>query len=106
MKSARISELLKTNPKTSKAWGLYLGERLSSAGPDLGIAVAKKLARRAVDRNKLKRLIRETVRKPNSQVIGGNDVVVRLRKPVGSTTRGRLRNAEYQTLQKQMAGLI
>jgi len=105
LKSARISELLKTDPKTSKAWGLYLGLRASNASPDLGIAVAKKMAKRAVDRNKLKRLIREAMRKPNSTLLGNHDVVVRLRKPIGQGTRGRLRSAEYLVLQKQMAGL-
>jgi ribonuclease P protein component len=64
------------------------------------------MARRAVDRNKLKRLIREAIRKPNSLILSSSDVVVRLRKPIGQSTRGRLRNAEYRGLQKQMAGLL
>ena len=75
------------------------------ATPDLGIAVAKKLAKRAVDRNKLKRMIRETVR--CSQGAGfNNDVVVKLKKPIGSQTRGRLRKKEADILRTQMAGLI
>jgi ribonuclease P protein component len=106
LKSARISELLKTNPKTSKAWGLYFGERPPSTGANLGIAVAKKMAKRAVDRNKLKRLIRETIRKPQTNVLNSSDVVVRLRKPIGQTTRGRLREAEYKTLRQQISGLM
>lgn len=64
------------------------------------------MAKRAVDRNKLKRLIREVTRKPNSSILNGNDVVVRLKKPIGQATRGRLRNAEYRVLQKQIVGLI
>ncbi|OYY48007.1 MAG: ribonuclease P protein component, partial [Polynucleobacter sp. 35-46-207] len=43
-------------------WGLYLASPNAGAKPDLGIAVAKKLAKRAVDRNRLKRMIREVVR--------------------------------------------
>ena len=73
--------------------------------PDLGIAVAKKLAKRAVDRNRIKRMIRETVRR--SQGAGfNNDVVVKLKKPIGNQTRGKLRKKEVDILRAQMTGLI
>ncbi|WP_293625175.1 MULTISPECIES: ribonuclease P protein component [unclassified Polynucleobacter] len=73
--------------------------------PDLGIAVAKKLAKRAVDRNQLKRMIRELVR--GAQAINLNsDVVVKLKKPIGRETRGRLRSKEKEILRTQIAGLI
>jgi len=75
------------------------------AKPDLGIAVAKKLAKRAVDRNRLKRMIRESVR--SAQAAGLNsDVVVKLKKPIGRETRGRLRVKEKEGLRAQIAGLI
>ncbi|WP_293596949.1 ribonuclease P protein component [Polynucleobacter sp. 35-46-11] len=75
------------------------------ARPDLGIAVAKKLAKRAVDRNQLKRMIRELVR--GAQVASLNsDVVVKLKKPIGRETRGRLRSKEKEVLRNQIAGLI
>ena len=105
MNSARISELLKTRPKTSLCWGLYLASPSQDAKPDLGIAVAKKLAKRAVDRNRLKRMIRESVR--SAQAAGLNsDVVVKLKKPIGRETRGRLRVKEKEGLRVQIAGLI
>jgi ribonuclease P protein component len=84
---------------------MYLASPSQGAKPDLGIAVAKKLAKRAVDRNQLKRMIRESVR--SAQAVGLNsDVVVKLRKPIGRETRGRLRVKEKEDLRAQIAGLI
>lgn len=34
-----------------------------SSGPRLGLAIAKRVARRAVDRNRIRRIVRETFRK-------------------------------------------
>jgi ribonuclease P protein component len=73
---------------------------------DLGIAVAKKLAKRAVDRNKLKRFVRESTRQPHSRLLETHDVVIRLKKPIGQTTRGRLRSMEFNALKQQLAELI
>ena len=105
MNSARISELLKTRPKTSLCWGLYLAYPNQGAKPDLGIAVAKKLAKRAVDRNRLKRMIRELIRGAQTAHLS-RDVVVKLKKPIGRETRGRLRDKEKEDLRLQIAGLI
>jgi ribonuclease P protein component len=105
LNSARISELLKTRPKTSLYWGLYLASSDQGAKPDLGIAVAKKLAKRAVDRNQLKRMIREMVRSAQASTLN-SDVVVKLKKPIGRETRGRLRRKEKEVLRTQIAGLI
>jgi ribonuclease P protein component len=106
LNSARISELLKTRPKTSLYWGLYLGSTAASAQADLGIAVAKKLAKRAVDRNKIKRMIRELVWTAQTTHLNSSDVVVKLKKPIGRDTRGRLRKKEKTLLRSQFAGLI
>jgi ribonuclease P protein component len=105
LNSARISELLKTRPKTSLCWGLYLASPNQGAKPDLGIAVAKKLAKRAVDRNRLKRMIRELIRGAQTAHLS-RDVVVKLKKPIGRETRGRLRDKEKEDLRLQIAGLI
>ncbi len=84
---------------------MYLASSDQGTKPDLGIAVAKKLAKRAVDRNQLKRMIRELVR--GAQAINLNsDVVVKLKKPIGRETRGRLRSKEKEILRTQIAGLI
>jgi ribonuclease P protein component len=101
----RISELLKTRPKTSLYWGLYLASSEQGAAPELGIAVAKKLVKRAVDRNRLKRMIREMIRGAQMKKLN-SDVVVKLKIPIGRKTRGRLRRKEKETLRTQIAGLI
>jgi ribonuclease P protein component len=72
----------------------------------LGIAVAKKLVKRAVDRNRLKRFIRESTRQPHSAILEAHDIVIRLKKPIGQTTRGRLRSQEFGTLKQQLVELI
>ncbi|HQR83959.1 MAG TPA: ribonuclease P protein component [Polynucleobacter sp.] len=77
----------------------------AGAKPDLGIAVAKKLAKRAVDRNRLKRMIREVVR-TGTGLSQDSDIVVKLKKPIGRDTRGRLRKQEQDFLRKQILGLI
>ena len=71
----------------------------------MGIAVAKKLAKRAVDRNRLKRMIRELVRSAQATNLN-SDVVVKLKKPIGRETRGRLRVKEKEGLRAQIEGLI
>jgi ribonuclease P protein component len=84
---------------------MYFASTKNGANPDLGIAVAKKLAKRAVDRNRLKRMIRELVRTAQSTTLK-KDVVVRLKKPIGRETRGRLRKKEKTLLREQVSGLI
>jgi len=105
LNSARISELLKTRPQTTFYWGLYSVFSERGAKPDLGIAIAKKLAKRAVDRNQLKRMIREIVRVAKTRNLN-SDVVVKLKKPVGRGTRGRLRVKEKEVLRTQIQGLL
>ena len=63
-------------------------------GPKLGLVVAKKFARRAVMRNLLKRLARESFRQA-APGLAGLDLVLRLKKsvagPVGPAGRRQLR---------------
>jgi len=105
LNSARISELLKSRPKTNLCWGIYSAGARNGAKPDLGIAVAKKLVRRAVDRNRLKRMIRELVWSAKATTLKV-DVVVKLKRPVGRQTHGRLRKKEKDLLRSQVAELI
>ena len=84
---------------------MYFASPAESSRPDLGIAVAKKLAKRAVDRNRLKRMIRELVRSAQATNLK-EDVVVKLKKPIGRETRGRLRKKEKTLLRTQASGLI
>jgi ribonuclease P protein component len=103
--SPRISELLKTRPKTSLYWGMYVASTQEGLRPDLGVAVAKKLAKRAVDRNRLKRMIRELVWTAQANTLK-KDVVVKLNKPIGRETRGKLRKKEKEILRSQILGLL
>ena len=84
---------------------MYLASLGYGEKPDLGISVAKKLAKRAVDRNQLKRMIRELVRVAQATNLN-SDVVVKLKKPIGRETGGRLRSKEKKVLRTQIAGLI
>ena len=92
-------------PKANVSWGVYLASAAQEKEVDIGIAVAKKLVRRAVDRNQLKRMIREHVRMAYAHSPFG-DIVVKLKKPVGKETRGRLRKKEKDLLREQVVGLI
>ena len=84
---------------------MYVASTQEGVKPDLGVAVAKKLAKRAVDRNRLKRMIRELVWTAQASTLN-KDVVVKLKKPIGRETRGRLRNKEKEILRSQISGLI
>ena len=84
---------------------MYVAPTHEGSKPDLGVAVAKKLAKRAVDRNCLKRMIRELLWAAQASNLK-KDVVVKLKKPIGRETRGRLRKKEKELLRHQISGLI
>lgn len=71
--------------------------------PRLGLIVAKKMARRAVERNKVKRLLREYFRtNQHNQVTLNMDWVIRLRCPIARGDMHRLtREAKILMLQLQ-----
>jgi len=76
--------------------------------PRLGLAIAKKQLRHAVQRNRIKRLVREYFR---TGVIPANgqsmDYVVMARAAVGSTENCRLRRSlasHFERLREQAAG--
>ena len=103
LKSARIQALLRTRPTSSGAWAIY-AESTNGGQSDFGLAIAKKFVKRAVDRNRLKRAARELAR--NKTPLNLVELVIRLKQPVGRSTRGRLRNTEYQELRTQLQGLV
>lgn len=84
---------------------MYVAPTQEGPKPDLGVAVAKKLAKRAVDRNRLKRMIRELIWTAQTNTLN-KDVVVKLKKPIGRETRGKLRKKEKELLRSQISGLI
>lgn len=58
-------------------------------GARLGLAISKKVARRAVDRNRIKRLIRESFRSIRCQ-LPPNDIVVLARSATSAADNDRL----------------
>lgn len=56
----------------------------------LGLAIAKKIVRRAVDRNRIKRIVREDFRKRSRQ-LGGLDIVVMARVGLAGKSAGSIR---------------
>lgn len=55
----------------------------------MGVVVAKKLARRAVQRNLIKRIVREGFRLKRA-MLPRLDLVVRLHRPIANTTRASM----------------
>ena len=68
----------------------------SADEPRLGLIAGKKAAARAVDRNRAKRLIRETFRAVATR-LGACDITVQLRSDLRSLENGSIRS-ELQTL--------
>lgn len=68
----------------------------------LGIVVAKKLARRAVDRNLVKRIVREGFRLSRGQ-LPRLDLVIRLNRPLAGATRAMLHD-DLADLLKRLPG--
>ncbi len=64
----------------------------------LGLAIAKKRAKRALDRNRIKRVVRETFRH-NMDSLNGKEIVVMNRDATASATSAVLR----QTLESLLA---
>lgn len=68
----------------------------------MGLIVAKKIARRAVERNRAKRLLREFFRaNQHSQVALNMDWVIRLKRPITRDDTCRL-TEEAKTLMLQL----
>jgi len=106
LKSARIQALLRTRPISNGAWAIYAETLNDICSTDLGLAIAKKFAKRAVDRNRLKRVARELNRIGAGASTKNTQRVIKLKEPIGRFTAGKLRNAEYQGLKTQLQGLI
>lgn len=67
--------------------------------PRLGLAVSRKVDKRAVTRNRIKRILRETTRGLRSQLAGGDYVVV-VRVGAAKATAQQLRAAYIRVLQR------
>ena len=60
--AADYSPVFKTNKRLTDKYWTVLVHKVSSPEPKLGLAIAKKRAKRAVDRNVIKRVAREAFR--------------------------------------------
>lgn len=95
-----IRAVLAQKPKTTKFIACHIFNKYDG----LALTVPKKLAKRAVDRNKIKRLMREAYRQsPDADV--AQAVVLRLRKKIGDKTKNKLRESERLEIRKELASL-
>jgi ribonuclease P protein component len=92
-----IRSILAQKPSNTKHLAIH-----TLAG-EVGIAltVPKKLAKRAVDRNRIKRLMRESYRQ-NLLNLDGQLVALRLRKKIGESSSGKLRERERRQIKDQL----
>ena len=95
-----IRAVLAQKPKTTK----FIACHILNEYDGFALTVPKKLAKRAVDRNKIKRLMREAYRQsPDTEA--AQAVVLRLRKKIGDRTKNKLREAERLEIRKELASL-
>ncbi len=78
--------------KVSDKYFTVLAIKTSLNHPRLGLAIAKKTVKRAVDRNKIKRLCRESFRL-QQYTLTPLDIVVLARKEAATACSGVLRNS-------------
>ena len=89
--------------KVSNPQVLFLSHLNGLSGPRLGLVIAKKNVRHAVQRNRIKRIIRDTFRL-NQQSLAGLDIVVLARRGIDqldNPTLQQLFNDLWKQLQKR-----
>ena len=96
-----IRKVLAQRPKTTKYIAAHL---LGEEGLGFALTVPKKLAKRAVDRNRIKRLMREIYR-ASTVLTNQQLVVLRLRKKIGDKTKNRLRESERKEIRSELQSL-
>ena len=91
-RKAQFERLLKTGERRNLDGFTFFMERRDAGGPRLGILISRKHAAAAVERNRIKRCIREAFRL-EQQHLGSIDLLVRppygLRPDAGTLTRLR-----------------
>jgi ribonuclease P protein component len=97
-----FSRVFRKAKKLSGGSFTILVARNNLGHPRLGMAISRKAAKRAVDRNRVKRIIRETFRQRQAK-IGGWDIVVLGRPGIGQIEKSQLRelmNKQWSYLTK------
>ena len=84
---ADFGQVFKRNKRASNHHWIVLSHRCSSPTARIGMAIAKKKAKRAVDRNRIKRAVRESFRE-QQHALAGLDIVV-MNKPDAASANSR-----------------
>ena len=98
-KANQFSRVFDHATKTSSEFFTILSRENEVHQPRLGIVVAKRRAKRSVDRNILKRIIRESFRL-NKHTLPAYDFIVILKRPIKIIKRTHLR-IQMDSLWKQ-----
>lgn len=99
LSAADYNSVFKQNQRFGDKYWTVLVRRVPGSAARLGLAVAKKRAKRAVDRNKLKRIAREAFRLQQSSLYG-TELVVMNRDAAASADAVSLRRAFDRLLGK------
>ena len=103
LKPAEFSRVFKKAHRSSDRFFTILAAQNDLAYPRLGLAISKKHAKRAVDRNRIKRIMRESFRL-NPTLLANADYVAMAKPVTKSATNGELIASlenHWQRLRKQ-----
>ena len=87
--------VFKRNKRVANRYWTVLGRVHNEGEPRLGMAIAKKRAKHAVTRNRIKRVCRESFRL-SSETLSGIDVVVMNRDAAATASKQELRSSLYE----------
>jgi len=90
--AAGYGQVFKRNKRLTNRHWIVLGHRSGSDQSRLGLAIAKKRAKRAVDRNRIKRIARESFRH-NRVHLKGYDAVVMNKEHAATASTLELRQS-------------
>lgn len=79
------SRVFKRNRRVTNKYWIVLGHQSDASEARLGLAIAKKRAKRAVDRNKIKRIARESFREQRAALCGIDAVVMNKDSAAGAS---------------------